>query len=334
MNKLLYSIAIFFGVLLAASSASAISTFITLQGGTGTSTPSGILYGDNGATSHLNTATIGAGCTFSGGTLSCAGSGSYPFTVSSAFGVTAATSSVLYPAGLATGTSTIGKLVATSSITNLGVTSALVLNSAGGLEGAYSGSSGVCTNQVPESISALGVIGTCTSINNSWWNGAQLTVGNGGTGQVSFTSSQLLYGNGTNALSGVSTSTLSLSAGLATTTGTLGALVGGTSAIIGQTENRGFSYATTTAWTGTTTIQLGVGYGERWQNMKCYSDVGTLNMDFYHASTHFTLFNASTTVGTVNANNSTNTIGDKLSVDIGTPASSPTKISCTINDIN
>lgn len=55
--------------------ADATSTFITQQGGTGTSSPSGILYGDNGATSHLNTTKIGSGLTFSGGTLSATGGG-------------------------------------------------------------------------------------------------------------------------------------------------------------------------------------------------------------------------------------------------------------------
>lgn len=58
----------------------ALSTFQTIQGGTGTSSPSGILYGDNGATSHVNTVTVGSGLTFSGGTLSASASGAaYPF---------------------------------------------------------------------------------------------------------------------------------------------------------------------------------------------------------------------------------------------------------------
>ncbi|MCR4330832.1 MAG: hypothetical protein NUV49_03050, partial [Patescibacteria group bacterium] len=53
-----------------------------------------------------------------------------------------------------------------------------------------------------------------------------LGVGNGGTGATTFTSSQLLYGNGTNALSSVATTTLSLGTGF-TYSGTLGSLVGG-----------------------------------------------------------------------------------------------------------
>lgn len=68
MKRLLYFILGAFLVL--PFSASALSTYLTVQGGTGTSSPSGILYGDNGATNHLNTVTIGSNLTFSGGTLS------------------------------------------------------------------------------------------------------------------------------------------------------------------------------------------------------------------------------------------------------------------------
>ena len=52
------------------------------------------------------------------------------------------------------------------------------------------------------------------------------TVANGGTGVSSFTSSQLLYGNGTNALSSVATSSIALGTGFSYS-GTLGAFVGG-----------------------------------------------------------------------------------------------------------
>lgn len=55
------------------SQALGATTFITQQGGTGTTSPSGILYGDNGSTSHLNTVTVGNGLSFSGGTLSASG---------------------------------------------------------------------------------------------------------------------------------------------------------------------------------------------------------------------------------------------------------------------
>lgn len=71
MKKILLGIVIGLGFL--GITAHALSVFLPIQGGTGTSTPSGILYGDNGATSHLNTVKIGTGCTFSGGILSCLG---------------------------------------------------------------------------------------------------------------------------------------------------------------------------------------------------------------------------------------------------------------------
>ena len=62
--------------------AGAVSTFVTGQGGTGTTTPSGILYGDNGATNHLNTVGIGSNLTFSGGVLSATGGSGGSGTVS------------------------------------------------------------------------------------------------------------------------------------------------------------------------------------------------------------------------------------------------------------
>ncbi len=51
----------------------------TVQGGTGTTSPSGILYGDG--TLHLKTVGIGTNCTFIGGVFNCSGGGgsAYPF---------------------------------------------------------------------------------------------------------------------------------------------------------------------------------------------------------------------------------------------------------------
>jgi hypothetical protein len=91
-----------------------------------------------------------------------------------------------------------------------------------------------------------------------------------------------------------------------------------------------FTYATST-WTGTTTIPMEVGYGEKWNSVRCFTNAGTVNVDFYHGSSHLNLLNASTTVGLFGFTTN-NTIADasKVQVDIGTPASSPTKITCTI----
>ncbi len=69
--------------------ASALSTFQTSQGGTGTTTPSGILSGDNGATGHLNTVKIGTGITWDGTTLSA--SGVFPFTSVAGYNSTSTT---------------------------------------------------------------------------------------------------------------------------------------------------------------------------------------------------------------------------------------------------
>lgn len=62
-----------------------------------------------------------------------------------------------------------------------------------------------------------------------------LPVANGGTGVSTFTSSQLLYGNGTNALSSVATTALAVTAPI-TFSGTLGAQVGGATGNFGCTN--------------------------------------------------------------------------------------------------
>lgn len=76
MKKILIAFGAAFTVLLgSALAASAASVFLTTQGGTGTSTPSGILYGDNGSTTHLNTVKIGSNLSFTSGTLSATAGG-------------------------------------------------------------------------------------------------------------------------------------------------------------------------------------------------------------------------------------------------------------------
>lgn len=235
----------------------------------------------------------------------------YPFTPTAWGTVTvSATTTTLLAAGGVFGTSTIGTLVASSSITNLGVKSALVLDSTTGLQGAYGGAAG-CTNQFVTALSALGA-STCTSLTLA----AFPTIG---------ANTVLANSTGATAIpTAVATSSLfTYSPGLTQSNG-----------LQKQIENRGFSYATSTAWTGTTTIQLGVAYGEVWNTAKCYTDAGTLNVDFVHAATHFTFFNASTTKGQVNMNAAADTSGDSVSVAVGTPASSPTVIACTVSDTN
>jgi len=94
-----------------------------------------------------------------------------------------------------------------------------------------------------------------------------------------------------------------------------------------------FTYATSTAWAGTTTIPLGPAYvAETWNGVKCFTDAGTVQVSFYDGTNRMNWLNASTTVGLVTLNsNNTFTASEKRYVDVGTPASSPTKISCTIS---
>jgi len=63
-----------------------------------------------------------------------------------------------------------------------------------------------------------------------------LTVARGGTGQTSFTSSQLLYGNGTAALSSVATTSLTLASEFSHS-GTIGSLIGGAAGTLSLTNN-------------------------------------------------------------------------------------------------
>lgn len=92
-----------------------------------------------------------------------------------------------------------------------------------------------------------------------------------------------------------------------------------------------FTYATGT-WTGSTTIPLGPAFNaETWTNVKCFTDAGTLDVMFKNNSSYMGKFNASTTVGNVTlTTNNAFTPSNKRYAEIGNPASSPTKISCTI----
>jgi hypothetical protein len=94
-----------------------------------------------------------------------------------------------------------------------------------------------------------------------------------------------------------------------------------------------FTYSTTTAWTGTTTLPLGPAYvAETWNGVQCFTDTGTVNVSFNDGTNRMNLLNASTTVGVVTlSTNNAFTASEKRYVDIGTPASSPTKVSCTVS---
>lgn len=93
-----------------------VQPYLTIQGGSGTTTPSGILYGDNGATSHLNTVKIGSNLNFTNGTLSATGGSS------SSFGQSWEIANGIYNASVLAPTTTIPFYVSsqgTSTVANL-----------------------------------------------------------------------------------------------------------------------------------------------------------------------------------------------------------------------
>lgn len=141
------------------TAASALSVFATPQGGTGTSTPSGILYGDNGATTHLNTVTIGSGCTFTGGTLSCPGTGGGGVTSLMQTYGTAQTGAITF----STTTDSFNGLNLNEVITNTGVAFTFA-NSVTGTLGIGGGGTGTTTFQNGDLLTYSSSLGLVTAI--------------------------------------------------------------------------------------------------------------------------------------------------------------------------
>lgn len=169
------------------------------------------------------------------------------------------------------------------------------------------------------------------TITTGIWNGTTVAIANGGSGSTTAPVSQLLYG-GASAYQSVATTSPTLGSGF-TYSGTFGSLVGGVAGTLQGIEHPSFAYATTT-WVGTTTITLQVGYGEVFNSVRCVTNAGTVGVDFYHAASHLDYIpTASTTKNTFAfSTNATITDADTVFVDLGTPASSPTKVTCTIKD--
>lgn len=239
-----------------------------------------------------------------------------------------------------------------------------LLVGASGTVSAYAGVS--CSSQALTALSASGA-STCASISDAFLTG-QVGLAHGGTNASLSGASQIIAMNaGNTALTGVSGYTLTsslLTAPNATTTNltasqelvipngaTKGSNVAGqieldttndqlktgdgtAQSILDPRRFLSFTYGTTTAFTGTTTQLLGTApTGLTFKSAQCYTDVGTVNIAFKYGSGPTllpTLVGASTTPGVwAYASNNTPAALDKLFVDIGTPASSPTTISCT-----
>lgn len=239
---------------------------IVANGGTGSTTLSGLLKGNG--TSGVRTAvantdyqtpvsltTTGSSgaATFDGTTLNIpqySGGTSYsaawPITLSgTTFGFNGLSTSTPGVVGNIPYFSSVNTFanVATSSASNgsgisLSGTAALV--GSGGLTITNTGVTGIVTPQGTNASSitvattsqttnglkvGLNITGGATLTFNPTISGT-LTVAGGGTGQASFTSSQLLYGNLTNALTSVGTTSATIGTGLSYS-GTFGALVGG-----------------------------------------------------------------------------------------------------------
>jgi len=236
-----------------------------------------------------------------------------PFTVPSTYGKLVGGSGNITWTGLSTTTQ--------PSSSNL-----LVSNGAAGVYGVATTSIG-CTGFI--TCTGFSAFGSASTIGIT----GSLGIANGGTGTTTAPAGQVLYAGGARVYQSVATSSFAVSSGFSYSQ-TLGAFVGGTGGTLSQIEQRSFSYSTSTTWTGTTTIPLQVAYGQTFNSVRCFTDTGTLGVDFYHASSHLNYIpTASTTIGTVTfSTNNTMTSGDYVKVGIGTPASSPTTITCTVKD--
>lgn len=161
----------------------AITTF---EGGTGSTSPSGILYGDSSI--RLKTVVPGANCSFSGGVFNCtSGGGTGSGTVSTS------TALVSGQVDFSTGVSTIG-----NDSTFLFSTALERLTALNASTTAFTAVSSY--------------LGTVLS---GIWNGTTIAVANGGTGQTTLGASQLLYGQGTGGVQSVATTTLTATSPLA-----------------------------------------------------------------------------------------------------------------------
>ena len=96
---------------------------------------------------------------------------------------------------------------------------------------------------------------------------------------------------------------------------------------------KSFTYATSTSWQGTTTLPLGTAFvAETWNKVDCYTDTGTVNLIFSDGTNKMNSRNASSTASRYDlSSNNTFVVEEKRQVEIGTPASSPTKLSCTVD---
>lgn len=261
---------------------------------------------------------------------------------STASGVTSVTATApIFSSGGLTPNITWAGLATTSqpAIGNL-----LVSNGAAGVFGVATGTISNGTNITVTNGSTAKVIGAGitislsgqvantlggTGLDTSAWNG--LAAINAGVWSQQATSS-ISFGNASTTQFSSGTNTFYINS-----TGKVQAkdVTSGYSGVISPIRNPSFSYATTTTWTATSSVNAMstvAPYAGTIKTARCMTDAGTLNVDIYHTTTHLALLNASTTVGVFSfTSNNTFTAGEKIYAVMGTPASSPTVGSCTLD---
>ncbi len=183
-------------------------------------------------------------------------------------------------------------------------------------------------------------IGTFLLLGSIAYASSMLNVGLGGTGigyPFGFTAGTILIGNGvapvatsTNLTFATSTNTLTVTNASTTNLSASQSIYAGSNRMSGE-RYPVWSYSTSTAWTGSTTVSLIAPFAGTLADNQCVDDAGTLNVETQVNSTVVSsMFNASTTKGTVTYTGSNTFVrGDTLILTFGTPASSPTTITCT-----
>lgn len=169
-------------------------------------------------------------------------------------------------------------------------------------------------------------------------------IAKGGTGATSLGSHMIVAMNGSSLVS-TSTPTAARYIATSTTQRSIFPIASTTALSVSNNMVSGerypvFTYATTTTWTGTTTLQLiaPFNYGI-FRDMQCSTATSstdttgtyTLNVQFVIAGTNVTpMFNASTTKGTVTfSGNTAFSRGSIIEAQFGTPANTPLQITCT-----
>ena len=273
---------------------------------------------NNGRLYNAATTTFSTGLTYSGGAVTCdTASGSVFGCLSAAnwttFNDKQATISTTFPITLSGATVGFGGISTSSAPTISNLSYWTGVNTLG----TVATSSAQCSGSV--SCSAFTVVGSVSPTITS----SALTTYDAWTHPV--------YGGA------ATTSIITITTGglLVTASSTFNSTLDLSLATVKSIEFASFTYATSTTWTGTTTVPLGPAFvAETWQGLMCFTDVGTVNVSIYDGTNRMDLANASTTVGTFTlSTNNTFTAAEKRYVDLGTPATAPTKISCTIKKL-